>query len=75
MEKFTPNFTKGCPFCNAGEKEVDYKDIRTLKRFIAENGKIVPGRMSMLCRYHQKAVSTAIKRARIVALLPFTDND
>ena len=56
MEKFTPNYSKGCPFCNAGEKEIDYKDIRTLKRFIAENGKIIPGRMSMLCRYHQKAV-------------------
>ena len=37
MEKFTPNFSKGCSFCNAGEKEIDYKDVRTLKRFIAEN--------------------------------------
>ena len=42
---------------------------------IAENGKIIPGRMNSLCRYHQTAVAKAIKRARIVALLPFTDND
>ena len=75
MEQYTPNFTKGCPFCNAGEEEIDYKDIKTLTRFIDDSGKIIPGRMSMLCRYHQKAVSKAIKRARIAALLPFTDND
>ena len=65
----------GCPFCAAGIQEIDYKDIKTLSRYITENGKIIPGRMSGLCRFHQAALTKAIKRDRNVALLPFVNND
>lgn len=68
-------FTHGCPFCNSDQKEIDYKDVKTLLRYVTENGKIIPGRMSNICRYHQKQLTKAVKRARIVALLPFVDND
>lgn len=65
----------GCPFCGAGIQEIDYKDTKTLSRYVTENGKIIPGRMSGLCRFHQAALTKAIKRARNVALMPFVDND
>lgn len=67
--------THGCPFCGAKVKEIDYKDVKTLSRYITENGKIIPGRMSNLCRYHQTQLTKAIKKARIVAFLPFVNND
>ena len=51
---------------------VDYKDIQTLRRYISSYGKIVPRRKSGVCTKHQRKLATAIKRARIVALLPFT---
>jgi len=51
---------------------VDYKDVARLRRFITERGKIIPRRISGNCARHQRQVTTAIKRARLVALLPFT---
>ena len=71
MEKMN----RGCPFCAAGIQEIDYKDIKSLYRYVTENGKIIPGRMSGLCRFHQSAVTKDIKRARNVALMPFVNND
>ncbi|MDH5642659.1 MAG: 30S ribosomal protein S18 [Gemmatimonadota bacterium] len=62
---------KGCPICELGVRVVDYKDDRTLQRFITERGKILPRRLSGTCARHQRQVSTAIKRARFIALLPF----
>ncbi len=62
---------KTCPFCADGVKEIDYKDIKTLSRFITERGKMVPSRVSATCAKHQRSVSKAIKRARFLALLPF----
>ena len=56
---------------NDGDDHVDYKDVERLKKYTAENGKILPRRATGLCAEHQRDVTTAIKRARIMALLPF----
>jgi small subunit ribosomal protein S18 len=58
--------------CEAKVKYVDYKDERLLRRFIVERGKIVPRRVSGNCQKHQRQLTTAIKRARHLALMPFT---
>jgi small subunit ribosomal protein S18 len=62
---------KRCPFTAAGIKDIDYKDVNTLLKFITERGKILPRRITGVSAYHQKRLSAAIKRARMVALLPF----
>jgi len=62
---------KSCPFTAAGTKDIDYKDIETLSRFITEKGKILPRRISGVSDYHQRNLVQAIKRARYMALLPF----
>lgn len=62
---------KVCQFCIRGIEQVDYKDIDTLTKYVNSNWKIVPRRISGCCTRHQRRVSNAIKRARIVALLPF----
>ena len=59
-----------CEYCQGHVDHVDYKDVERLKKYIAENGKILPRRASCLCAEHQRDVTTAIKRARIMALLP-----
>ena len=64
---------KFCRFTVAGVEEVDYKDIDTLKDFIAENGKIIPARLTGTRSIFQRQLATAIKRARFLALLPYTD--
>ena len=63
---------KICPFCMDNVKEVDYKDIARLRRHISERGKIEPRRKQGTCARHQRQLTVAIKRARHVALLPFT---
>ena len=62
---------KQCPFTAAGVRHIDYKDISTLGQFITERGKIIPRRITGVSSYHQRALSSAIKRARHMALLPF----
>ena len=62
-----------CRFTVAGVEEVDYKDIDTLRDFIAENGKIIPARLTGTREIYQRQVTTAIKRARFLALMPYTD--
>ena len=62
---------KVCAFCQEKLEAIDYKDINRLKKFITEGGKIIPRRMSGTCAAHQRLLATAIKRARITALLPF----
>ena len=64
------NKKKVCKFCMQKLK-IDYKDADTLRRFITERGKILPRRITGTCAKHQRALSLAIKRARIIALLPF----
>ncbi len=62
---------KSCPVCESGMRYIDYKDERTLQRFITERGKILPRRISGMCARHQRQAGTAIKRARYLALLPY----
>lgn len=63
---------KVCRFCAERSLVVDYKDTNTLKYFVTERGKIIPRRISGNCATHQRQVAVAIKRARMVALLPYT---
>ena len=62
---------KVCVFCQEKVNYIDYKDVNRLKKFITEGGKILPRRRSGVCAMHQRELSNAIKKARIVALLPF----
>lgn len=63
---------KVCSFCVDKVEEIDYKDANKLKRYITERGKILPRRISGTCAKHQRQLTVEIKRARCVALLPFT---
>ncbi|HXG53359.1 MAG TPA: 30S ribosomal protein S18 [candidate division Zixibacteria bacterium] len=63
---------KVCRFCADKSLRIDYKDVRTIGAFITERGKITPSRITGNCAHHQRLLTTAIKRARNVALLPFT---
>src|SRR5690348_12023808 len=69
--KFTPR-RKVCAFCVDKIKEVDYKDLGRLRRFLSERGKIEPRRKTGTCAAHQRSLNVALKRARQLALLPFT---
>lgn len=62
---------KVCIFCKNKNQLIDYKDVELLKKFIAPNGKISPRRATGTCAKHQREVAVAIKRSRIMALLPF----
>jgi small subunit ribosomal protein S18 len=62
---------KVCQFCADKNQKIDYKDVETLSRFITDRGKILPKRVTGACAIHQREVARAIKRARIVALLPY----
>lgn len=65
---------KFCRFTAEGVKEIDYKDLNTLRQYIGETGKIVPSRITGTKAKYQRQLATAIKRARYLALLPYTDN-
>ena len=65
---------KFCRFTVGKVEQIDYKDIDTLKDFISENGKIMPARITGTKANYQRQLDTAIKRARFLALLPYTDN-
>ena len=64
---------KFCRFTADGVKEIDYKDLETLKQYITETGKIVPSRIPGTRAKYQRQLSRAVKRARYLALLPYTD--
>jgi small subunit ribosomal protein S18 len=66
---------RGCPFCADDSPGIDYKDPTSLRYFITDRGKIVPRRISGACAKHQRELTVAIKRARNIALLPFTANE
>ncbi len=75
-EKFTkrPKKTsrkKVCAFCAEKSEGIDYKDVAKLRRYITEKGKIVPRRQTGTCAKHQRELTTAIKRARFMALIPY----
>ena len=63
---------KVCQFCADKDKKIDYKDVETLRRYTTERGKILPRRVTGTCAKHQRKVNEAIKRARHIALLPYT---
>ncbi|MDR0874947.1 MAG: 30S ribosomal protein S18 [Clostridiales Family XIII bacterium] len=62
---------KVCPFCADKNIKIDYKDADLLGKYISERGKILPKRVTGVCAIHQRELATEIKRARIVALLPY----
>jgi len=63
---------KVCTFCADKVESIDYKDINRLRRFVTERGKILPRRITGNCARHQRQLTIAIKRARCIALMPFT---
>src|SRR3546814_8300742 len=65
---------KYCKFTAEGVKEIDYKDLNTLRQNLTENGKIVPSRITGTKSRYQRQLATAVKRARFLALIPYTDN-
>lgn len=65
---------KFCRFTAEGVKEIDYKDLNTLRNYVTESGKIVPSRITGTSARYQRQLSTAIKRARYLALLPYSDS-
>jgi small subunit ribosomal protein S18 len=67
------NEKKSCQFCVNNNTEVDYKDIRTIRHFVNVYKKILPKKRTGVCSWHQRKLSMAIKRARQMALLPFTN--
>lgn len=64
---------KSCRFTAEGVEEIDYKDIATLRQYVGENGKIVPSRITGTAARYQRQLTVAVKRARYLALLPYTD--
>ena len=62
---------KVCVFCVEKAEAIDYKDVAKLKKYVTEKGKMLPRRMTGVCAAHQRILATAIKNARMVALLPF----
>ena len=65
---------KFCRFTAEGVKEIDYKDLDTLKAYVSETGKIVPSRITGTKARYQRQLATAVKRARFLALLPYSDS-
>jgi small subunit ribosomal protein S18 len=66
---------RGCAYCSDEALAIDYKDPQALRYFVTERGKIVPRRISGVCAKHQRELTRAIKRARNVAIMPFTSNE
>lgn len=72
MVEFERRKRKTCRFCENRVDQIDYKDERLLRKFVTDRGKIVPRRISGNCAWHQRRLTAAVKRARHLALLPFT---
>ncbi len=69
--KYFPPKRKVCRFCERNIRDVDYKKVDILRRYSSERGKITPRRVTGTCAYHQRKLGVAIKRARLLALLPY----
>ena len=65
---------KGFAFCQDKVESIDYKDTKKLQKYLTERGKILPRRVTGTCAKHQRMVTSAVKRARIIALLPFVND-
>ncbi|HUU38574.1 MAG TPA: 30S ribosomal protein S18 [Candidatus Desulfaltia sp.] len=72
--RFFPPKRKFCRFCQRNVRDIDYKSVDILKKYIPERGKIAPRRVTGTCAYHQRRLATAIKRARLMALLPYVED-
>lgn len=70
---FRPRKKKVCYFCTNKIDDIDYKDVKTLQRYVSERGKILPRRVTGACAKHQRKVALQVKRARAVALMPYVD--
>ncbi|MFC2160303.1 30S ribosomal protein S18 [Acidobacteriota bacterium] len=70
-KKFFPPKRKVCRFCERNIRDIDYKKADILRRYSSERGKITPRRVTGTCSYHQRKLGVAIKRARLLALLPY----
>ncbi len=71
-DKFLPARKKICRFCSDKIEDIDYKDVKRLEMFIRERGKLVSSRVTGNCAKHQRRLTEAVKKARFVALLPYT---
>ncbi|MCK4263562.1 MAG: 30S ribosomal protein S18 [Candidatus Aminicenantes bacterium] len=74
FRRYFPPKRKVCRFCERKVKEIDYKNVDILKKYIPERGKIIPRRVTGTCAYHQRKLAIAIKRARLLALLPYIED-
>jgi small subunit ribosomal protein S18 len=72
--KFFPPKKKFCRFCQRNIKIIDYKSVEILKKYIPDRGKISPRRITGTCAFHQRKLSLAVKRARLMALLPYVED-
>ena len=72
--KFRKESKKVCVFCAEKGEGVDYKNTAKLRKYMTEKGKIIPRRTTGVCARHQRALTNAIKRARVMALLPYKNN-
>lgn len=72
MKKRRGRKKRVCNFCVDKADHIDYKDIRKLGKYVTERGKILPRRITGTCATHQRALTSAIKKARIIALLPYS---
>lgn len=73
FRKFFPAKKKFCRFCQRNVREIDYKNVDILRKYVQERGKISPRRITGTCAYHQRRLAMAIKRARLMALLPYVE--
>jgi len=72
--KFFPPKRKFCRFCQRNIRDIEYKNVDILKKYVPERGKIAPRRVTGTCSYHQRKLATAIKRARLMAMLPYLED-
>jgi len=71
FRKYFPTKRKPCRFCERNVRDIDYKKVDILRRYVPERGKITARRVSGTCAFHQRKITVAIKRARLLALLPY----
>lgn len=64
-----------CKFCEDGNLAIDYKNVKLIRKFVTDQGKIIPGRITGTCAKHQRQLTRAIKRARNIALLSYTGEE
>ena len=74
FRKFFPPKRKFCRFCQRNVKDIDYKSVDILRKYVADRGKISPRRITGTCAFHQRKLSVAIKRARLMAMLPYVED-